>query len=234
MPPPVGGSLGGGPAVWSISHHRGVLLPRVYSTAASPPWLGLRGPPAWQRPPPGLCAGTRVIICFNGSGRRLPWSAIQPGRARTSGLGVPLLPLAWLVGWIAPVHPTWGCRRLRPVSFLPSVHVCVRCPGPCGACSPVCALCAVCVCCWWLCPSTPPLNFFSFLFFLFFFALSLFCFVLLLFFFLFFFKKEKGTRAHRRHRHGQLVHWCDSAVFFRCASSVLCWRPRPRGAARAS
>ena len=31
---------------------------------------------------------------------------MQPGRARTSGLGVPLLPLARWVGWVAPVRPT--------------------------------------------------------------------------------------------------------------------------------
>ena len=33
---------------------------------------------------------------------------MQPGRARTSGLGVPLLPLARWVGLVAPEHPTHG------------------------------------------------------------------------------------------------------------------------------
>ena len=33
---------------------------------------------------------------------------MQPGRARTSSLGVPLLPLARWVGWVAPVCPTHG------------------------------------------------------------------------------------------------------------------------------
>ena len=33
---------------------------------------------------------------------------MQPGRARTSGPRVPLLPLARWVGWVAPVHPTHG------------------------------------------------------------------------------------------------------------------------------
>ena len=33
---------------------------------------------------------------------------MQPGRARTSGLGGPLLPLARWVGWVAPVRPTHG------------------------------------------------------------------------------------------------------------------------------
>ena len=33
---------------------------------------------------------------------------MQPGWAQTSRLGVPLLPLAWWVGWVAPVRPTHG------------------------------------------------------------------------------------------------------------------------------
>ena len=33
---------------------------------------------------------------------------MQPGWAQTSGLGVPLLPLARWVGWVAPVRPTHG------------------------------------------------------------------------------------------------------------------------------
>ena len=93
----------------------------------------------------------------------------------------------------------WGCRLLRPVPLLPSVHVRVRCPAPRGACSPVCALCAVCVCC-----GSPPYKIF--------FALHLFCFLLP--FFGFFLKKEKrGARAHCRHRHGQLVQQCNSVMF---------------------
>ena len=58
---------------------------------------------------------------------------MQPGRARTSGLGVPLLPLARWVGWVAPVRPTHGVLVLR-----------VRCPGPPGSCSPVCTPCVWC------------------------------------------------------------------------------------------
>ena len=51
MPPPSGGSSGGCPAVWSISHQKGVLLPLVYGTTASPLWLELRGLSAWQATP---------------------------------------------------------------------------------------------------------------------------------------------------------------------------------------
>ena len=70
-----------------------------------------------------------------------------------------------------------GCRQLGLVPLLPSVHVCVRCPGPLGACSEVCALCAVPVCCWWLRPSPPPNLFLLFL---------CICLVVLCFFVLFF------------------------------------------------
>ena len=51
MSPPLGGSSGGCPAVPSISHHKGVLLPLVYGTTASPLWLELRGLSAWQATP---------------------------------------------------------------------------------------------------------------------------------------------------------------------------------------
>ena len=95
---------------------------------------------------------------------------MQPGRARTSGLGVPrLLPARW-VGWVAPVRPTHGVLVLPCPSAALPVHVCavswatwllftgvrawcvvllVRCPGPLGSCSPMtplgvlCCLCAV-------------------------------------------------------------------------------------------
>ena len=61
---------------------------------------------------------------------------MQPGRARTSGLGVPLLPLARRVGWVAPVRPTHGVlvlscpsAALRVCSVLgrwTPVHRCAR------------------------------------------------------------------------------------------------------------
>ena len=61
---------------------------------------------------------------------------MQPGRARTSGFGVPLLPLARWVGWIAPVRPTHGVlvlscpsAALRVCSVLgrwAPVHWCAR------------------------------------------------------------------------------------------------------------
>ena len=61
---------------------------------------------------------------------------MQPGWARTSGLGVPLLPLARWVGWVAPVRPTHGVlvlscpsAALRVCSVLgrlAPVHRCAR------------------------------------------------------------------------------------------------------------
>ena len=61
-----------------------------------------------RRPPPGLCAGSPVTSCCLKLGRRLPWFPMQPGRAPTSGHGVPLLLLAWRVGLVVPVRPTLG------------------------------------------------------------------------------------------------------------------------------
>ena len=83
---------------------------------------------------------------------------MQPGQARTRGLGVPPLLLARWVGWIAPVRPTHGVLLLSCPWAALRVHVCavswatsllftgvpawcvallVRCPGPLGSCLPV-------------------------------------------------------------------------------------------------
>ena len=61
---------------------------------------------------------------------------MQPGRARTSGLGVPLLPLARWVGWVAPACPTHGVlvlscpsaalRVCGVLGHLAPVHRCAR------------------------------------------------------------------------------------------------------------
>ena len=115
---------------------QGVLLPLVYGTTASPLWLELRGHSAWQVSPSWT---VYRLACH----RLLPWLRVtfamvpeQPGRARTSGLGVPLLPLARWVGWVAPVRPTHGVlvlscpsAALRVCSVLgrwAPVHRCAR------------------------------------------------------------------------------------------------------------
>ena len=65
---------------------------------------------------------------------------MQPGRARTSGRGVPLLPLARWVGWVAPVCPTHG------VLVLPCPSAALRVCSVLGLLAPV-HRCARSVCC---------------------------------------------------------------------------------------
>ena len=82
---------------------------------------------------------------------------MQPGRARTSGRGVPLLPLARWVGWVAPVCPTHGLlvpscpsAALRVCSVpghLAPVHRCAR--------SVCCFACAVSWASWLLFTGVP-------------------------------------------------------------------------------
>ena len=67
---------------------------------------------------------------------------MQPGRARTSSLGVPLLPLARWVGWVAPVCPTHG------VLVLSCPPAALRVCGVLGLPAPV-HWCARSVCCVW-------------------------------------------------------------------------------------
>ena len=141
-------ALGGCPAVWSISHHKGYCSRLSTVRPPHPCGLSCGAAPLGRRPPPGLCTGSPVTGCIHGSGRRLPWSPMQPGRARTSSLGVPLLPLARWVGWVAPVCPTHGvlvlscppaALRVCGVLGLPApVHRCAR-SVCCVGCSVSCA-----------------------------------------------------------------------------------------------
>ena len=82
---------------------------------------------------------------------------MQPGRARTSGCGVPLLPLARWVGWVAPVCPTHGVlvlscpsaalRVCSVLGHLAPVHRCAR--------SVYCVACAVSWASWLLFTGVP-------------------------------------------------------------------------------
>ena len=141
MPAPLGGSSGGCPAVWSISHHKGYCSRLSRIQPPHPCGLSCGATLLGRRPPPGLCTSSPVTGCFHGSGGRLPWSRRQPGRARTSGLGVPLLPLTRWVGWVAPVCPTHGVLVLSCPSA--ALHVC----GVLGHLAPVhrCARSVRCV-----------------------------------------------------------------------------------------
>ena len=154
--------------MWSIPHHKGYCSPLSTVRPPHPCGLSCGASLLGRRPPPGLCTGSPVNGCFHGSGSRLPRSPMRPGRARTSGLGVPPLLLARWVGWVAPVRPTHGVLVLSCPSAALRVHVCavsratwllltglsawcvallVRCPGPLGSCSPVCPLgVLLCVC----------------------------------------------------------------------------------------
>ena len=206
MPPPVGSSSGGCPAVWSISHHRGycscestVRLPHPCARAAGPACLA--GDPLLGCVPASLSSVAFMAPSDVCHGRRC--SLAGPGP-----VALEYRSCHWPGGsaGLPQCIRHWGCRPLLPVPLLPSVYVRVRCPGPLGACSPVCALCTICVCCWWSHPSSssPP----NFVFFSFFFSVFvLFCLVY------FFFENEKGVPAHCRQRHGQLVQRCNSMVF---------------------
>ena len=66
---------------------------------------------------------------------------MQPGRARTSGLGVPLLLLAQWVGWVAPVRPTHGVLVLSCPSAALRVCSVLRCFAPVHRCAR--AVCSV-------------------------------------------------------------------------------------------
>ena len=225
MPRPVGGSSGGCPAVWSISHHRGYCSAslRYHSLTRVARVAG-----------PRYLAGNPLLGCV--PARLSSVASMAPGdvchgpRCSLAGLGLAALEYRschWPggpAGLPQCLRPS-GCRPWCPVPLLPSVHVRVRCRGPRGFCSPVCALCALRVCCWGLCPSSSRPDF-------------LLCFFLCSVFVLFcrasfFFEWERGR-----------VHTGGTGMGNRCSGAiVLCplacvvgvwWRPRPRGAARAS
>ena len=123
---------------------KGVLLPLVYGTTASPLWLELRGRSAWQTTPswtvyrlachrlhPWLRVTFAMVpdAAWPGSDQQ-PWST-APATGPVGRLGRPSVSDPWGVGsFLSPDRPT-----------------CVRCPGPPGSCSPVCPLGVVCCVC---------------------------------------------------------------------------------------
>ena len=138
--PSCGQQLWGLPSGMEYLSPQGVWLPRVYSTTASPLWLELQGPVAWQ-------ATSSPAVCRHACHQLLPWLwatfAMVPDAvwARTSGLRVPLLPLARWVGSVTPVRLTPGgvdrcalslcsprCMCVCGVlAHLAPVHWCARC-----------------------------------------------------------------------------------------------------------
>ena len=124
---------------------QGVLLPRVYGTIASPLWLELPSPAAWQATP-------SWAVCRHACHRSLPWlrvtfamvpDAAWPGSDQWPWSTAPA------AGPVSRLDPTMGVWFVAPSPF-----------GALGAC--VCAvsraswrlftgaraLCAACVCCW--------------------------------------------------------------------------------------
>ena len=106
--PSCGRQLWGRPSRMEYLSPQGVLLPRVYGRTASRLWHELRGPDAWQATP-------SWAVCPHACHQLLQWLRATfamvpdaPGRAWSSGLGVPLLPLARWVGRVAPVRLTLG------------------------------------------------------------------------------------------------------------------------------
>ena len=168
-------------------HRCARVVCRVACAVSWAPWLPFTGAPA-------RCV-VLCVVCPRSLGSCSP---VYP-------LGV-LLCVCGVLGHLAPVH--WCAWPRCPIPLLSLVLVCAQCPGPGGACSPACPLCAVC--CWWLCLSSSLPNVFFLAF-----SSLFFCF----FgknrqnkFFLKFFTR-KGARVHCRHKHGQLVQWCNSVVF---------------------
>ena len=98
---------------------------------------------------------------------------MQPGRAQTCGLGVPLLPLPLgsagaprcvqpMGCWFFPLpRPPYVCAVSRATWLLFTgvlarfVLSCLRCPGLLGSCSPVCPLGVLCCVCGVLGPLAP-------------------------------------------------------------------------------
>ena len=121
---------------------KGVLLPLVYGTTASPLWLELRGRSTWQ-------ATLSWTVYRLASHRLLPWLrvtfAMVPDAAWPCSDQWPwsTAPATGPVGRLG--HPSvsdpWGVG-----SFLSLGRpTCVQCPGPLGSCSPVCS-CGMLLC----------------------------------------------------------------------------------------
>ena len=97
--PSFGRQLLGLPSPVEYLSPQGVLLPRAYGTTASPLWLQLRDPAAWQ----ATSTWTAYQLACHPF---LPWLWVT--FSMVPGLGVPPLLLARWVGWGTPVRPTHG------------------------------------------------------------------------------------------------------------------------------
>ena len=158
---------------------QGVLLPRVYGTIASPLWLELRGPAAWQATPSSTM---HRLLCH----RLLPWLRVmfamvpdvawsgsdqQPsGTAPAAGpvgrLGRPSASNPWGVVCCYLFLGRPRCARVCGVHDpLALVHRCARpacscvwCPWRLGTCSPVRVPGVFCVRCPWPLGASSPVR----------------------------------------------------------------------------
>ena len=155
MPPPLGGSSGGCPAMWSISHHKGYCSRLSTLRPLHPCALSCGAAPLGTRPPPGLCTGSPVTVASMAPGdvchgprcslaglgpvaleyRSCHWpggSAGSPQHVRLMAcwfFPVPRPPYVYAVSWA-----TWLLFTGVPARC---VALRLRCPGPLGCCSPV-------------------------------------------------------------------------------------------------
>ena len=166
MPPPLGGSSGGGPAVWSISHHKGYCSRLSTLRLPDPCGLSCGGNFAWRASPLLDC----VPACLSPVASVAPDDVCHGPRCSLAGLGPVALEYRscpwpggsagspWCVQpmgcWFLPVpRPPYVCA-VSPASWLLFIGVlawffvlCLRCPGPLGSCSPVRPLGVVCCVC---------------------------------------------------------------------------------------
>ena len=186
--PSCGQPLWGLPSRMEYISPQGVFLRRVYGTTASPLWLELRGPAAWQ-------AGPSWAVCRQACHQLLPWLraafAMVPDAPWPGSDQLPwsIAPATGPVGW--PGHPS--ASDPGGVDRCVLSLCCPRCMCVCGVLvhlAPVhrCAryvrfACAVGGCV----PRPLPPNF------LFFFSLYLFCFVFPFFVFVFFENGKGGA-----------------------------------------
>ena len=147
MPPLAGGSSGGLPSRVEYLSPPGVLLPRVYGTIASPLWLELRGPAAWQATP-------SWVVCQHTWHRLLLWprvtfamvpDAAQPGSDQWPWSTAPATGPAGRL--VRPSASDRGGVVGCALSLCRPRCARVRYPWPLGSCSPVCTLSVLCCAC---------------------------------------------------------------------------------------
>ena len=169
--PSCGRQLWGLPSRMEYLSPQGVLLPRGYGTTASPLWLELRGPAAWQATPSSaVCrhACHQLLPCLQVTFSMVP-DAAWPGSDLWPWSTAPAMGPVGRLGRPSALDPG-GVDRCVP--FL----CCPRCPCLCGVLAHRCVQCVRFACAVGGCvPPPPPPLFLFFLFALYLFFLCVFC-----------------------------------------------------------